>query len=148
MENSTKAHAKTEALFGVRLFDKEQQELDVKRANGMIKAYKDDVSPGKPIFIDEKTLKKVKAFAIEEEALAKIRTLPDYTGIRLYLAVRGFTSPDRKPIYTLIIVPKGKEHQADKDKNILEDNFLYDWVEPCPDNCPDEPTQIGEVDMP
>lgn len=118
-----------------------QTGLEVERARRMIKKYQDDVSSKKPVFIDERTLAPINAFAIDKDVLDNLATLPGFSGIRLYLGING-TNSEGDPNYTLLVVPKGGEHMDNKDQNILQDGFIYDWVEPCPENCPDTGTKL------
>ncbi len=101
----------------------------------MIAAYKDDTLSTKPIFLNDAG-EKVIAFNVQAGTLQKIINMKGFTGIRLYFAVRD--TANGRPVYTLLVVPRGQKSADGKYSNILKDDYLFDWTSPCPDNCPDD----------
>ncbi len=75
----------------------------------------------------------LKGFTLKDADFSSIITDKDnYKTLSFYFGVRNYIKADagsEAPEYTLIIVPVRKDGSAAKDK-------LYDYVLPCPDNCP------------
>jgi len=113
--------------------------LTIEQAKKMVDAYQDDTVSTKPVFLNDAG-QVVQAFNVQSGTLDNISSLEGYTGIRLYLAVRD--TVNGKPIYTLVVVPRGPKGPDGKYKNILKDGQIYDWTQPCPDVCPDNETTL------
>jgi hypothetical protein len=118
--------------------------LTVHEADTMIYSYQQYHGPDKPIFIGEATNDTITAFNIDSTYLNKMqRDLPGFSGLRVYLAIKAY-SVSHVPLYSLVVVPRGQLDTASGNyNNILYDNYLVDWIEPCPPYCPGTTTQIG-----
>jgi len=122
---------------GVKQSDKS---MTVATARAMIAAYDNDSSAMKPVFYTQAG-QPVQAFTIQAGTLETISKMDGYTGIRLYLAVKD--TVNGKPIYTLVVVPRGTpEGKSTQYPNILKDDFIFDWIPSCPEECPDPSTSL------
>lgn len=124
--------------------DKEMGQSDkamtVAQARAMVAAYDRDSMPNKPVFYTPDG-QQVSSFTIQSGTLETISKMEGYTGIRLYLAVKD--SVNGKPIYTLVVVPRGTpEGKSTQYPNILQDDYIFDWIPTCPEDCPDPSTQL------
>jgi hypothetical protein len=87
--------------------------------------------------IVSETGKYIKAFNIDVDVIDALKAhigTTNFLGIRVYFGVKGRNATTKEPYYTLIIV--GRKKVANGEEDHLKDGEIYDYVLPCPENCP------------
>jgi|GEM_PF-1801105 hypothetical protein len=95
--------------------------------------------------LETSTGKRLKGFFVDAASVRSILDQEGCNGIRIYFGLHHKNIYGAKKMYTLILIGTRQDPERNGRNLDLEGDEIYEYVDPCPDNCDDTEGALDNI---